>query len=120
MLADQHKPDRSSVGQAARYRHGRMTRDVEGAGIRQHFERALHDLGFGRRRAGKGRCSQRQRRHEEQVVFRQRGIIGRPKDAAEILAFGVISALVFAQNVFARQHRHLERFRKLVRRSRAS
>src|SRR4051794_28892454 len=85
MLTHQHQADWQPVAHAAGKRHRRMTGGIEWRGIRNHLESALQVEGPRRvRRRQRGRLH-RQSRHQQQIVFGERLIVGGPQLAAEIL-----------------------------------
>src|SRR5882757_6352844 len=79
ILADKHQPDRQTVAHAAGKAHRRMPAGVERRGVGNHFECAL-DIEFARRVRRRQWCRlHRQGRHQQQIVFAQRHIVGDPQ-----------------------------------------
>src|SRR5262245_51515251 len=92
MLAHQHQPDGKAVDETTGERHRRMVRDVEGAGVPDHLEGALHvELP---RRVGwrKGSGLHGERWHEQQIVLVEHVVVRRGNATGEVHGLTVILA----------------------------
>src|SRR6516165_3160462 len=108
MLADQHQADRQSIAHPARQAHRRMSAGIERRVVRNHLEGAL-EVEFARRIRRRQRgCLHRQRRHQQEIVFGERRIIGRTQLAVQVLCLGVEMAAIVLGEILSEQHRDLE------------
>src|SRR6202047_4376265 len=108
IFADQHQSDRQAVAHAARKGHRRVPGCIEGCGVGNHFEGAL-DIEFARRiRRRQRRCLHRQCRHQQQIVFAERRVIGGAQLAVQVLRLGIEMTAIVLCKILTDQHRDLE------------
>ena len=91
-----------------------MTGGVERRGVRHHFEGAL-DIKLTRcvRRRDRRRLH-RQGRHQQQIVFGQRRVVGGAQLAVQVLRLGVEMPAIMLGEILTKQHRDLETVGELV------
>ncbi len=112
--ADEHHARGEAVDHAAGDAHRGMAGDVEGRGIGQHLEGALaveRQGGVRRRQRGRPHWG---RRHQQEVIGLQHGVIAFLEPPSEVLRLGVVMPAVVPEEILTDEHADLQRVRQLV------